>query len=213
MSSIAAPISGEGPGLVVVGGVHGAGKSSYCRELVAASGWAFLTNQELRREHPRGAELTRADVHALLRERAAQCFDSGRSFVFEHVMSGRFVERLLAGAREHGFATHLAYLDVRDADLALARVDARVLDGGHDVEREQLAARLDQSRANFWLRYRPLADSWELFDNSGPARRLVARGRARAELGADGASEERLELEILERFVAQVEAGRPRLTS
>ena len=166
------------PRMVVVGGVHGAGKSSYCREIAEASGWPCLTNQRVRGSHPNGAALPRQEVHALLREQVRIHFSAARSFVFEHVMSGHYVERLLDGARDDQFAVHLVYIDVRDSALALSRVEARLKDGGHDVEREKIAARLDESRANFWNLYRPRANSWALFDNSGQERRLIAQGFA-----------------------------------
>lgn len=183
-----------GPHLVIVGGVHGAGKSSLCAELSEALGWPWLTNQVIRREHP-GETLSRDDVHALLRERVKQHMSVARSFVFEHVMSGHYVDKLIAAAEAYGFATHLLYINLRDVSLSLERVDVRKAKGGHDVEREKVARRLDESRANFWGPYRTRATSWHLFDNSGPARRLLAHQ-------LPGRKRECLDVEALERFIA-----------
>ena len=151
--------------LVVVGGSHGAGKSTYCRSLVAERGWTYLTNQEVRRAH--GADLDRAEVHRRLRRWVDDLLRARAPFVFEHIMSGRFAGRLIELGREHGYSVELVYLDIGSAGLAHQRVDARVSEGGHDVERDQVEARLLESRANFWSVYRARADAWTLLDSSG----------------------------------------------
>lgn len=171
-------LSVPGPHLVIAGGVHGAGKSSLCAELAEAWGWPWLTNQVIRREHPNGKALSRGEVHGILRARVDEHTSAAQPFVFEHVMSGHYVDKLIDLADKHDFKTHLIYMDLRDAALSFERVDARKAQGGHDVEREKIEARLAESRANFWQRYRARATSWYLFDNSGPERRLLARHRA-----------------------------------
>jgi predicted ABC-type ATPase len=72
---------------------------------------------------------------------------------------------------------HIVYLWLPTADLAVARVAERVSAGGHDVPTKTVRRRFDRGRHNFFTRYRPLADTWRLYDASaitGP--RLVAAG-------------------------------------
>lgn len=52
-------------------------------------------------------------------------------------------------------------------DLTLTRIKDRVLDGGHDVAESVVRRRFDRSIRNFFVDYRPLANTWLLFDNSG----------------------------------------------
>ena len=63
---------------------------------------------------------------------------------------------------------------VPTVDLALKRVRARVLEGGHDVPETVVRRRFDRSIRNFLLRYVPLGDSWTLFDNSGATPTVIA---------------------------------------
>ena len=64
-----------------------------------------------------------------------------------------------------------------ELDLAVASVAERVRTGGHDVPAETVRRRFDRGRRNFFTLYRPLADTWRLYDASaitGP--RLAATG-------------------------------------
>lgn len=58
--------------------------------------------------------------------------------------------------------------------LALTRVRDRVLRGGHNVPETVVRRRFERSIRNFQLRYRPLSDSWMLFDNAGTTPVVVA---------------------------------------
>ncbi len=69
---------------------------------------------------------------------------------------------------------HFFFLWISTVRLALARVRARVLEGGHDVPEVVVRRRFDRSIRNFLLHYRPLGDSWMFFDNSGATPTIVA---------------------------------------
>lgn len=71
------------------------------------------------------------------------------------------------------------YLWLPTAELAVARVAERVRAGGHDVPTDDVIRRFARGRRNFFVLYRPLADTWRLYDGSsihGP--RLIASGVA-----------------------------------
>jgi len=69
---------------------------------------------------------------------------------------------------------HFFFLWVPTVRLALTRVRARVLQGGHDVPEAVIRRRFDRSIHNFLRRYRSLGDSWTLFDNSGATPAVIA---------------------------------------
>lgn len=69
---------------------------------------------------------------------------------------------------------HLFFLWVERVDLALSRVQERVLRGGHDVPEATVRRRYDRSIHNFLVHYRRLASFWTLFDNSGAIPSVVA---------------------------------------
>lgn len=75
-----------------------------------------------------------------------------------------------------GHRVEIAYLKIDSPQLALKRIAARVKQGGHDVRREDVLRRFARSWANLDRVYRPLADIWEVYDNSTFDPVLIARG-------------------------------------
>lgn len=165
------------PFVLIVGGVHGAGKSTLCQRLAENHPHPIRSPQLLEAELNH-LELSRADTLRELRDRVAKDLSSGRSFYFEHVMSGHYIDRLLDQIKAANFQSHLIYLNVDTTETAFQRVSHRVANDGHDVERELIESRLPESRRQFWHTYRRLADTWRLFDASTDALRLTAYGTA-----------------------------------
>ena len=50
----------------------------------------------------------------------------------------------------------------------------RVKYGGHDIPEAIVRRRFDKSLSNFLEFYKPLADSWTIFNNSGEVPQVVA---------------------------------------
>ena len=61
-------------------------------------------------------------------------------------------------------------------ELALARIRARVAQGGHDVLEAVVRRRFDRGLKNFEQVYKRLVNGWALYDNSGPVPRLLDSG-------------------------------------
>jgi len=99
-------------------------------------------------------------------------------FAFEATLSGRSYLRLIRQLKKQGYHVHVFFLWVRSVDVALSRVRDRVLKGGHDVPEPVIRRRFGRSIRNFLAEYRPLADSWYLFDNSGATPAVIAFERA-----------------------------------
>jgi len=59
--------------------------------------------------------------------------------------------------------------------LALRRIAGRVKQGGHDVPSRDVLRRYDRGWRNFVNVYRPLADAWAVYDNSGSRPILVEK--------------------------------------
>ena len=76
--------------------------------------------------------------------------------------------------KKRGYEVHFLFLWIPTVRLALARVRARVLEGGHDVPVTVIRRRFHRSIRNFLLHYRPLGDSWTLFDNSAATPSVIA---------------------------------------
>ena len=65
------------------------------------------------------------------------------------------------------------FLSLSDPDVAIARVAARVAQGGHNVPESAIRRRFVAGLNNFYRIYRDLADAWALYDNSGPVPLLL----------------------------------------
>ena len=94
-------------------------------------------------------------------------------FAFETTLSGLNYARRLRGWKRAGYRVEIVYLRLRSIQLALRRIAARVRQGGHDVPRRDVVRRFSRSWENFERIYKPLADSWAVYDNSGRRPQLL----------------------------------------
>jgi predicted ABC-type ATPase len=75
-----------------------------------------------------------------------------------------------------GYRVKLIFLRLSSVEIAIARIAARVAQGGHAVPEETLRRRFEAGWRNFEHLYRPLVDSWILYDNSAETPQLIERG-------------------------------------
>jgi predicted ABC-type ATPase len=75
-----------------------------------------------------------------------------------------------------GYHVKIIFLSLPTVEIAVARVAARVAQGGHDVPETTIRRRFRNGLDNFHRLYRPLVDAWALYDNSGPAPVLLEWG-------------------------------------
>jgi predicted ABC-type ATPase len=75
-----------------------------------------------------------------------------------------------------GYEVFLYYYWLDSPEAAIARVALRVRNGGHFVPDADIRRRYARSVRNFLELYRPIADWWEVFDNTHGQRALLAIG-------------------------------------
>jgi predicted ABC-type ATPase len=102
--------------------------------------------------------------------------NSGQSFAFETTLSGRSYAQHIPHWQSAGYRVELIFLKLRSIRLALARVRARVAQGGHHVAATVVRRRFRTGWKNFEHIYRSLVDHWLLYDNSGSAPILLGQG-------------------------------------
>jgi predicted ABC-type ATPase len=101
---------------------------------------------------------------------------SGSSFAFETTLSGLIYASRIRRWKADGYRFLLTFFWLRDVDIALERVAARVASGGHDIPERVIRQRYKRGIANFFRIYRPLADYWVMYNNSGDEPQVVAVG-------------------------------------
>jgi predicted ABC-type ATPase len=180
------------PQIIVIAGPNGAGKSTVAPFLLRDTfGVSEFVNADsvalgLSAFNPQGAAF---EAGRIMLRRLRDLAAARTIFAFETTLSTRSYAPWLGGLKARGYNFHLLFLWLRSSELAAARVRQRVAAGGHDVPEPVVRRRYGKGVRNFFDLYRPLADSWVVYDNSvaGDPRRLaVGRGLAREFVLEDG---------------------------
>ena len=98
------------------------------------------------------------------------------SFAFESTRSARSFAPWLQKLREGGYHVAVAFIWIANVELAIQRVANRVRLGGHGIPPADIHRRYARCIANFHELYRPLADTWEVYDNTQPPPQLIVCG-------------------------------------
>jgi predicted ABC-type ATPase len=165
--------------ITIIAGPNGAGKTTFAREFLPKEADCLdFINVDLIAAGLSPFEPGRAALRAgrLMLQEIQRRVRAGESFAFETTLAGRHYAKLIPLWHKAGYHVKLVFLSLPDADLAVARVSARVAQGGHDVAEQIIRRRFDAGLKNFHSTFRELADSWVLYDNSGPEPKLLAAG-------------------------------------
>ena len=111
----------------------------------------------------------------LLLERIRLLARQRSDFGFETTLAGVTYVSLLRTLKAQGYRINLFFLWIPTVEMALARIADRVRRGGHRIPEPVVRRRFHKGLSHLFHLYRPLLDSWTLFDNSGLPPRLVAR--------------------------------------
>lgn len=165
------------PNLYIIAGPNGAGKTTFARK--------FLPDYVKCLEFI-NADLIAGGLSPFVPERAAiragrimveqiqSLSAQRRDFGFETTLSGKTYAKLFQDLRRKGYRTHLFFLWLASADLAIERIAERVRQGGHYIPDAVVRRRFDKGLFNFFHLYQPLFDSWTIFDNSKDTPKLIA---------------------------------------
>ena len=156
--------------IVIIAGPNGAGKTTFAREFLPnEAGCPIFVNADLIAAglSPFQPELAALKAGRLMLEQIHEYVRRGVSFAFETTLAGRGYAKMIPDWQAEGYQVKLFYLALPSAEMAIARVAERVLQGGHDVPAMTIRRRIVAGRANFDLLYRDLVDSLALYDNAG----------------------------------------------
>lgn len=165
------------PSVYIIAGPNGAGKTTFAREFFPnyADCRNFINADLIARGvSPFLPEAVAFRAGRLMLEEIELHARRGESFGFETTLSGRSYLSLIRRLKKRRYEVHFFFLWVPTVYLALMRVRARVLEGGHDVPEAVVRRRFDRSIRNFLQHYRPLGDSWMLFDNAAATPAVIA---------------------------------------
>ncbi len=165
------------PVVYVIAGPNGAGKTTFaseflpdfvqCREFLNADLIASGLS-------PFAPESQNLRAGRLLLERIRELANARADFGFETTLSGRTYVKLLGGMKADGYRVVLFFLWLPNADMAVARVENRVRQGGHNVPEADIRRRHAAGLRNLFRLYRPILDGWWLYDASRMPPKLIA---------------------------------------
>jgi predicted ABC-type ATPase len=173
-------MSAAGPNVIIVAGPNGAGKTTASADiLVGALAVREFVN----------ADIIAKGLSSF--QPASVAFDAGRimlqrlhhltaqcaNVAFETTLASRTFASWIKGLTATGYEFRLLFFWLPSADMAVERVRRRVLEGGHHVSEDVIRRRYEAGLKNFFHIYRPLAASWQFYDNAVRGkRRLIASG-------------------------------------
>ena len=164
---------------IVIAGPNGAGKTTLAVEfLPREAGVIHFVNADLIASglSPLRPALAARRAGRLVLTELDRLVKAREDFAFESTLSGRTYLRLMKRWKTAGYRIEMVFLWLPSVQLALQRIAARVRQGGHAVPRAEVVRRFDRSWTNFRGVYRPLADAWTVYDNSGDVPRLLEEG-------------------------------------
>jgi len=166
------------PHLYIIAGPNGAGKTTFARKFlpVYVKCLEFM-NVDLIANGLSPFAPDKASLRAgrIMLEQIHSLGNRGLDFGFETTLSGKTYVRLLKDLKKgRGYHIHLFFLWISSVKLALERIELRVQHGGHSIPETVVRRRFGRSLPNFLRFYKPLADSWTIFDNSGDVPKMIA---------------------------------------
>jgi predicted ABC-type ATPase len=163
--------------IIILAGPNGAGKTTFAREyLLKEAHCPDFVNVDLIAAGLSPFDPGRAAIRAgrIMLSEIQRRVRKGDSFAFETTLSGHVYARLIPEWRSAGYRVKLIFLSLPNPEIAIARVAARVAQGGHDVTSNVVRRRFESGLRNFQDIYMELVDKWEWYDNSGNMPRLIS---------------------------------------
>ena len=165
--------------LYVISGCNGAGKTtaSYsvlpemlnCREFVNADEIAKGLS-------PFQPEKAAIDAGRIMLRRIKDLINQNIDFAIETTLAAKTYVQLIQVAQSKGYFVTLIYFWLNSPELAVERVKARVISGGHSIPETIIYRRYRAGIDNLSKLYLPICDYWLIIDNSEPPFQVVAEG-------------------------------------
>ena len=168
------------PRCIIIAGPNGAGKTTFAREFLPKdAGVIHFVNADLLAAglSPLKPDLATLSAGRLFLGELDRLAKSRQDFAFESTLSGLTYLSRIKRWKAAGYRIEIAFLRVSSVPLLLRRITARVKQGGHHVPRTNVLRRFVRGWENFEAAYKPLADAWEVYDNSGDSPILLEKNK------------------------------------
>lgn len=167
------------PRLFILSGCNGSGKTtaSYallpelleCREFVNSDEFA----KSLSPFNPSDASVS-ASRYMLMKVK--YLLERRSDFSIETTLATRSLIGIINEAKSMGYTVTLLYFWLSSPEVAIERVHARVLAGGHNIPDEVVRRRYTMGLQYLFKTYMSICDRWVLADNTKPPFVVIAEG-------------------------------------
>lgn len=162
--------------LYIIAGANGSGKSTLASELLPSENLEFLNADEVAKEIcPENIESVKIRAGKIVLSRLENLLNTEKSFALETTLSGKNHIKTIEKAKRLGYQVVLIYSYLDNPVLCENRIKIRVLNGGHNIPKDDIIRRFYRSKKNFWNIYKNLVDEWNLFYNGTSEYILVAQ--------------------------------------
>jgi len=160
----------ERPKLLIVAGPNGSGKTSVTGKILKhewIEGCEYINPDNIAHDifgdwNSPDAVMKAVRYATDLRE---ECIVSGRSLIFETVLSAPDKISFVQQAKQKGYFIRLFFISTDTPQINAARIARRVMTGGHDVPIPKIISRYYKSIANCEI-LAPVVDRLYVYDNS-----------------------------------------------
>lgn len=160
----------ENPKLLIVAGPNGAGKTSITGKILKhewVEGCDYINPDFIARDrfgdwNSQESVLKAAQFAEKWRE---ECLNTGKSLIFETVLSASDKIDFIKRAKEQHFFIRLFFIGTDNPQINASRVAQRVMKGGHDVPIHKIISRYYKSISNCAL-LSQFVDRLYVYDNS-----------------------------------------------
>lgn len=118
--------------------------------------------------------LSNEEAAILVDKKRYESIDAKASFSFETVLSSNYKLDILEKAKAEGYFIKCVFVLTTDPLINVARVQARVAAGGHDVDKEKIIQRYYKSLGNI-KRLMELCDILHVYDNTEEPVRIIRK--------------------------------------
>ena len=158
------------PNLLIIAGPNGAGKTTFAREYIETDiRYVFVNADEIARRVSLEESSSQAilDIRAgrMMLDRVEEFVNSDVSFAIETTLASLTYARKIPRWRQRGYTVSLFYLRLASVEESLARVQKRVLAGGHSIPEETIKRRFAKSVDYFETMYKPIVDTWYVYES------------------------------------------------
>ncbi len=151
--------------LYIIAGCNGAGKTTasytilpdilHCKEFVNA-------DEIARGLSPFQPEAVAIQAGKIMLQRIEELIALNKDFAIETNLLRFRINK----AKDKGYKVTLIFFWLNDVNLAIKRVESRVLDGGHNIPEETIRRRYKKGLKNLFNIFLQLSDKWIVIDNS-----------------------------------------------